>query len=77
MNYKKEETEVLLGKLGIDLRPDDKEKDGKALLKVSGVVFYFLERLVNSSVTRADMKRSESLLQRLLCSVRFRSNNCE
>lgn len=40
MNYKKEETEVLLGKLGITLKPDDKEKDGKALLKVS-VSFVF------------------------------------
>ncbi len=34
MNYKKEETENLLGKLGITLKPEDKEKDGKALLKV-------------------------------------------
>jgi elongation factor 2 len=34
MNYKKEETEVLLGKLGIVLKHEDKDKDGKALLKV-------------------------------------------
>lgn len=72
MNYKKEETEVLLGKLGINLRPDDKEKDGKALLKVSSVVFCFLEWLINRSVTTADMKRNGSLLQQL-----FRSNNGE
>lgn len=39
MNYKKEETEGLLGKLGITLRPEDRDKDGKALLKVS--VFFF------------------------------------
>lgn len=36
MNYKKEETENLLGKLGIVLKPEDRDKDGKALLKVSG-----------------------------------------
>jgi len=34
MGYKKEETEKLLPKLGIVLKGDDKEKDGKALLKV-------------------------------------------
>merc|ERR1712168_670442 len=34
MNYKKEETEKLLPKLGITLKGDDKDKDGKALLKV-------------------------------------------
>ncbi|XP_008481482.1 translation elongation factor 2 [Diaphorina citri] len=34
MNYKKEEAESLLSKLGIELKPEDKEKDGKALLKV-------------------------------------------
>lgn len=34
MNYKKEMVETLLNKLKIDLRPEDKEKDGKQLLKV-------------------------------------------
>jgi elongation factor 2 len=34
MNYKKEETASLLGKLGIKLLPEDQDKDGKALLKV-------------------------------------------
>lgn len=35
MNYKKEEADTLLQKLGIVLKPEDKDKDGKALLKVS------------------------------------------
>lgn len=35
MNYKKEEADNLLQKLGIVLKPEDKDKDGKALLKVS------------------------------------------
>jgi len=34
MNYKKEMIDTLLEKLKIDLRPDDREKDGKQLLKV-------------------------------------------
>lgn len=34
MNYKKEMIDTLLVKLNIDLRPEDKEKDGKQLLKV-------------------------------------------
>lgn len=34
MNYKKEETAKLLEKLNIVLKGDDKEKDGKNLLKV-------------------------------------------
>ncbi|KAK9504337.1 hypothetical protein O3M35_010692 [Rhynocoris fuscipes] len=34
MSYKKEETEKLLEKLGINLKIEDKEKDGKPLLKV-------------------------------------------
>ena len=39
MNYKKEETESLLGKLNIALKYEDKDKDGKALLKV--IIFYY------------------------------------
>lgn len=39
MNYKKEETEGLLKKLGIELKHEDKEKDGKQLLKVFIIVF--------------------------------------
>lgn len=34
MNYKKEETEALLSKLGVVLKHEDKDKDGKQLLKV-------------------------------------------
>jgi elongation factor 2 len=34
MGYKKEETATLLTKLGIELKPEDKDKDGKMLLKV-------------------------------------------
>lgn len=34
MNYKKEETAKLLEKLNVVLKGDDKEKDGKSLLKV-------------------------------------------
>lgn len=34
MGYKKEETASLLTKLGIELKPEDKDKDGKQLLKV-------------------------------------------
>lgn len=44
MNYKKEETEVLMGKLNITLKPEDKDKDGKALLKVifvTSVIIFF------------------------------------
>lgn len=37
MNYKKDEASTLLQKLGIELRPEDKEKDGKQLLKVKKV----------------------------------------
>lgn len=33
MNYKKEETDSLLGKLNIKLSLEDREKDGKNLLK--------------------------------------------
>jgi hypothetical protein len=33
MNYKKEETDSLLAKLNIKLSLEDREKDGKALLK--------------------------------------------
>lgn len=35
MNYKKKEADSLLQKLGIVLKPEDKDKDGKALLKVN------------------------------------------
>lgn len=34
MNYRKEEYEALFPKLGINLKHDDKDKDGKQLLKV-------------------------------------------
>lgn len=34
MNFKKEETEEMLGKLGVQLKGDDKSKEGKELLKV-------------------------------------------
>lgn len=35
MNYKKEEATELLKKLGIELKHEDQDKDGKALLKVN------------------------------------------
>jgi hypothetical protein len=35
MNYKREEAASLLQKLNIELKPEDKDKDGKALLKVT------------------------------------------
>lgn len=34
MNFKKEEANRVLEKLGISLKPEDKDKEGKALLKV-------------------------------------------
>jgi len=34
MNYKKDDTTKLLEKLGVTLKPEDKDKDGKQLLKV-------------------------------------------
>lgn len=34
MNYKQEEADNVMQKLGIVLKPEDKDKDGKALLKV-------------------------------------------
>jgi len=34
MNYKKEEAASLMQKLNIELKAEDKDKDGKALLKV-------------------------------------------
>lgn len=34
MNYKKEEAASLMKKLGVELKPEDREKDGKQLLKV-------------------------------------------
>lgn len=41
MNYKKEEADTLLTKLGITLKVEDKDKDGKALLKVNIDTIYF------------------------------------
>lgn len=41
MNYKKEEADNLLQKLGIVLKPEDKDKDGKALLKVRFRLFNY------------------------------------
>jgi elongation factor 2 len=35
MNYKKEEVARLLERLNIELKPEDRDKDGKALLKVT------------------------------------------
>jgi len=34
MNYKKEEAANLMQKLNIELKAEDRDKDGKALLKV-------------------------------------------
>jgi elongation factor 2 len=34
MNYKREEAASLMQKLNIELKPEDRDKDGKALLKV-------------------------------------------
>lgn len=44
MNYKKEECATLLQKLKIELKHEDKDKDGKALLKVNylDLMLYFL-----------------------------------
>jgi hypothetical protein len=39
MNFKKEETKKLIEKLNIKLDTDDKEKEGKPLLKVSTNTF--------------------------------------
>lgn len=39
MNYKKEEATDLLKKLGIELKHEDQDKDGKALLKVNICVY--------------------------------------
>lgn len=44
MNYKKDEADNLLQKLGIVLKPEDKDKDGKALLKV---IFFILNYYFN------------------------------
>lgn len=44
MNYKKEEAESLLKKLEITLKPEDKDKDGKALLKVRYHHFPYSDR---------------------------------
>ena len=41
MNYKKEETESLLTKLNIKLALEDREKDGKNLLKGERTDFCF------------------------------------
>ena len=41
MNFKKEETKKLIDKLNIKLDGDDKEKEGKPLLKVSTNIWYF------------------------------------
>lgn len=35
MNYKREEADNLMKKLGVELKHEDKEKDGKQLLKVT------------------------------------------
>lgn len=42
MNYKKEEATELLKKLGIELKHEDQDKDGKALLKVIKLYNKFL-----------------------------------
>ena len=39
MNFKKDETKKLIEKLNIKLDSDDKEKEGKPLLKVSTDMF--------------------------------------
>lgn len=42
MNYKKDEATDLLKKLGIELKHEDQDKDGKALLKVKMMcIFYY------------------------------------
>lgn len=49
MNFKKEETAKLIEKLDIKLDSEDKDKEGKPLLKVSGEALpgvLFLELLV-------------------------------
>lgn len=43
MNYKKEEAAVLLQKLNIELKPEDRDKDGKQLLKVRVLLTFLLE----------------------------------
>lgn len=47
MNYKKDEADNLLQKLGIVLKPEDKDKDGKALLKVRFFLYIFILILFN------------------------------
>lgn len=42
MNYKKEEATDLLKKLGIELKHEDQDKDGKALLKVNICVYNYI-----------------------------------
>lgn len=46
MNYKKEEATDLLKKLGIELKHEDQDKDGKALLKVN-ICVYSLFIIIN------------------------------
>lgn len=46
MNYKKEEATDLLKKLGIELKHEDQDKDGKALLKVN-IVYHIMCLLID------------------------------
>jgi len=43
MNYKKEEATDLLKKLGIELKHEDQDKDGKALLKVNICTYIYFK----------------------------------
>jgi len=45
MNYKKEEATDLLKKLGIELKHEDQDKDGKALLKVN-IFSYIINNVI-------------------------------
>jgi hypothetical protein len=45
MNYKKEEAASLMQKLNIELKPEDRDKDGKALLKVTMAQLYLVMEL--------------------------------
>lgn len=51
MNYKKEETEALLTKLGVVLKHEDKDKDGKQLLKVNNFDINYFGQVVNISIS--------------------------
>lgn len=69
MNYKKEEAASLMKKLGVELKPEDREKDGKQLLKVS-----LITQLFKGYFLSLPIMDIHNILVTLLCAVKDNVN---